>query len=385
MTRLAVERVTEDVRAGLEGVARENAELRRSQAQLKLEQEKQVSTLDRLSDKEVIKALAQEVWRQAGISGTALLVGQRMNSLDSRCPESRHSKFGIPVATAAKDGREGPQGDGDEERQFSINDVSKLVERLLGSVTRGIRLLEVGGPSVLALDQRVAVALERWTLDNVSSLFYLEAAAYSAEARLPQVTVAAARIVDTADKIGVPTISFFCDIPPGSEADQSLSDDEVVSVSPPLLGLVYSIIFQLTLLLPPLTDIGSLLTASQVASLNTSFGGWPIALEILSKLLTMAPPFLVCVIDGFYAFENPGMDSMPTHELLSVLQNAMEEEQKVLKVLFTNSRRAFSLVQAIPQERREIVEGTRTAGSGRGRMSAGRAVLDLRMDMTRNL
>lgn len=385
VTRLAVESGNEDVRVGLEGVARENAELRRSQAQLKIQQEKQTSALERLSEKEVIRALAEEVWRQAGLSGTSLLVGQRMNSQDDQSAEDAHSHSRISYIAAATDDQNKVRGDGDEERQLSVNDIARLVERLLGSVSRGVRVLNIGYPSALALDQRVAVVLERWTLDNASTLFYLEAAAYSAEARSPEVTVAAARIVETADKIGLPTISFFCDIPPGSDADHRGSDDEAASVSLPVLGLVYSLIFQLTQLLPPLTNIGSLVVASQVSSLNASFTSWPLALEILAKLLTVAPDFLLCVVDGFYAFETPEMDSTTIRELLNVFQNAMGTRQKVLKVLFTNSRRAFSLVQAIPSERREIIEGMRRAGSGRGRVPAGRAIVDLRMNVMRNM
>ncbi|CAD6588021.1 MAG: hypothetical protein ASARMPRED_003382 [Alectoria sarmentosa] len=384
VTRLVVEEVNEDVRAGLDGLARENAELRQGQAQLKMEQEKQTAALERLSDKETIKALANEVWRQAGLSGTALLVGQKRNIMDDRCTEGAafHSHLGITASTT--DSHEKDRGIEDKDSQLTIADVSKLVERLLGSICYGVRVVDVGCPPTLALDQRIVVALERWTLDDTSTLIYLEAAAYSAEARSPQVTVAAANIVESADKIEVPTISFFCDVPLTSDVEHLGSDDQVASTSPPLLGLVYSLIFQLSQLLPPLTNIGSLITFSQVASLKASFSSWSLALRILSKLLVVAPPFLLCVIDGFHAFEVPETDSKSTRELLSVFQNAMEMEHKIFKVLFTDSRRAFSLVQALPRERREIVEGMRRAGSGRGHVPAGRAFVNLRMDMMRN-
>lgn len=378
VTRLAVERIDEDVRVGLEGIARENAELRQSQAQLRVEQEKTTAALERLSDKGMITTLAQEVWRQAGISGTALLVGQRNNGNGDREDVGIFSD--LRITAAAVDGQESCRDNGGEGRQLAIADVSRVVERLLDSASRGIRVIDVGQPPALALDQRIAVALERWTLGSASTLLYLEAAAYSAEARLPQTTVAAARIVDTADKLGLPTISFFCDIPPTGENDHRASGDEAGSVSPPLLGLVYSLIFQLTQLLPSLTNIASLLNVSQINSLEASFTSWPLALQILSKLLDVGPPFLLCVVDGFHAFEIPDIDSTPTRDLLGVFQNAMKFEQRVLKVLFTDSRRAFSLVQAIPWDKREIVEGTRRAGSGGGQASAGRTFVNLRMD-----
>ncbi len=46
-----------------------------------------------------------------------------------------------------------------------------------------------------------------------------------------------------------------------------------------------------------------------------------------------------------------------------------------------DSRRAFSLVRVIPWEKREIVEGTRRAGSGGGQASADRTFVNLRMDI----
>ena len=361
-------------------MARENAELRQGQAQLRVEQEKTTAALERLSDKGVITGLAQEVWRQAGISGTALLVGQRNNVNDDRSLKDAGIHSGLRITAAARDGQESYRDKGDEGRQLAIFDVARLLERLLGSVSRGVRVIDVAQPPALALDQRIAGALERWTLDSASALLYLEAAAYSAEARAPQTTVAAARIVDTADKLGLPTLSFFCDTPLTAETGHLTSDDEAGSVSPPLLGLVYSLIFQLTQLLPPLTNIASLVDVSQIASLNASYTSWPLALQILSKLLDVGPPFLLCVVDGFHAFETPDVDSTPSRELLGVFQTATEVEHKVFKVLFTDSRRAFSLVQAIPWEKREIVEGTRRAGSGGGQAPAGRTFVNLRMD-----
>ncbi len=364
-------------------MARENAELRQGQAQLRVEQEKTTAALERLSDKGVITALAQEVWRQAGISGTALLVGQRNNVNGDRSLNDAGIHSGLRITAAARDSQESSRDKGDEGRQLAIVDVARLLEHLLGSVSRGVRVIDVGQPPALALDQRIAGALERWTLDSASALLYLEAAAYSPEARAPQTTVAAARIVDTADKLGLPTLSFFCDIPLTAETGHLTSDNEAGSVSPPLLGLVYSLIFQLTQLLPPLTNIASLLDVSQLASLNASYTSWPLALQTLSKLLLdAAPPFLLCVVDGFHAFETPDVvvDSTPSRELLGVFQTAMEAEDKVFKVLFTDSKRAFSLVQAIPWEKREIVEGTRRAGGSGGRAPAGRTFVNLRMD-----
>lgn len=385
VTRMVAETTNEDLRAGLEGLARQYAELIESKAQERIRDEKQIALLQRLNDKDEIGAMNQAVWCWVGISGTQLLVGQRRNNQDDQSLQDTQSRSPL-VPAATPDGQEEVQGFEDEGRQLTIIDASRFVERLVGSICRGVRVIDVGCLPGLALDQRIAIALERWTLkQDASTLLYLEAAAYSAEARSPQVTVAAARIVEAADQIRLPTLSFFCDYSLSeSDPNHLAPDDEEASVSPPLLGLVYSLIFQLTQLLPPLTNIGSLITDSEIASLNASFTSWSLALRILSKLLTVAPSFLLCVVDGFHAFEGSGTDLTPTRELLGVLQKAMEVERKVLKVLFTDSRRAFSLVQTIPMERREIIEGMRRAGSGRASVPAGRTFVDLKTDMMRN-
>ena len=380
VTRLAVERIDEDVRASLQEIARESVELRRRQAQLRAEHEKQTAALDRLSDKDIIRTIAEEVCRQAGISGNAFSVGKKRNITQGRCPEDPGFSSSIRITAAAIDDSEDSPGDGGEKTQLAMVEVSRLLEPLLGSAPRGERVIDVGHLFCIALDQRITVALERWMLETTSALLYLESEAFSAEARSPQVTVAAARIVESAQKIGLPTISFFRDTPLVDEDEHIASDNERADALRLLLGLVYSLILQLTQLLPPLSKVDSLMFNSRFASLKASAASWPLALDTLSKLLVLAPPFLLCIIDGFHALETPIMDSAQTHELLNVLRTAMQMEQKIVKVLFTNSKRAFSLIQAVPRDRREIIEGTRKAGFGRGHVPVGRAFMNLKMD-----
>ena len=378
VTRLAIEDATEDVRVGLQGLARDNAELRQMHAQMLTEQEKTTAAMNRFHEPGMIKTILTELWHSAGFGGTALLIGQKRNmredlSIDEVASDSRFRM----TAGAESDQEHKWEQESDE---LKINDVSCLLERLLRIISRGVRVVDVGCTPNVTFDQRITTSLEQWTLGNVSTLLYLEAESECALAHLPQVTVAAARIVDGAEQVRVPTISFFCDVEPTNDFQYQASNDEMAT---PLLGLVYSLTFQLTNLLPPLMCVGSLMTSSEAASLKASSSSWHSALRMLSSLLTVAPPFLICVIDGFHAFESPDLDPAATRELLSVFQKAIEVEHKIFKVLFTSSRRAFTLIREVPWERSEIIQGFRTGGIGS--VPAGRAFLDFEMDtMMRN-
>ena len=202
-------------------------------------------------------------------------------------------------------------------------------------------------------------------------ILYLEAGLHCIEARLPQVTVAAAKVVNAAEKVKIPTISFFCDASPLGDAHYHQTREEGTS---PLLGLVHSLIYQLTKLIPPLTNVGHLVASPQAGSLEASFTNWSSTLKLFQDLLEMAPPYLLCIIDGYHAFENPTLDSSPTHELFEVFQKAERMQNKVFRLLLTNSRRAFSLVKEVPLDQCEIIEGLGRPGNGRGR-PAGRVFM----------
>ena len=181
-----------------------------------------------------------------------------------------------------------------------------------------------------------------------------------------------------AEQINVPTISFFCDVPgPNHIPHERTNDGRMTS----LHGVVHSLIYQMTNLIPPLTDIGDVILFSQAASLKTSLASWSSSLRILSSLLAIGPPLLLCIIDGYFAFESPNSDAVATRELLGVLQKTVDTKDKVFKVLFTNSRRAFSLVQEVSWNQSEIIEGHGRPGDGWAALS-GRTFVDFDFDGT---
>ena len=377
VTRLAVEDVTEDLRSGLEGFARETAETRQFREKVLLEQERTTAAVNSLRSSEAVEQLAALLWQHLGKSGTALLVDQNVHNKGERLTAESGTPPQTRLPTIPMDGQGEASGNDDI---LTISRFSVMVEPLLDGIAHGIRLVDVDCPLGLVLDQRIAIALKSWTLKTISTLLYLEAEFEYVEARLPQVTVAAARVVKEADNIKIPTISFFCDVPASEDVQHHRTNDEKM---PFLLGLVYSLIYQLTQFIPPLTDVGSLVPLSQVATLETSLASWSSSLQILSSLLAIAPPFLLCIIDGYHTFEPSTTNSAASRELLEVLQKTVHMDQRVFKVLFTNSRRAFSLVKELKWDQSEIIEGRGAARDGWGAPS-GRTFLDLDFDGTRS-
>lgn len=370
VTRLAVEDVNEDVRAGLSGIARENAEIRLTQDRIML-------GLKHLANPETLQRKNTQLWHQVGLSGTALLLGQKENE-DSKKIEAQVAitSGAFQVATKASDQQLSSEYLEDEpsETQFTIYEIGQLMEPLLNILTQGVRVVDTNFPSPMAFDNRVSIALERWTLSQKSTILYLEFSGMSIGRHSPQMTAAACKIVNSAAQLSIPVISFFCNHPTSvpQPADHHTSQPENI------LGLIYSLAFQLSQIIPPLTKTTLHLSLTQLTALDLSPTSWTLALHVLARLLEHSPPLLLCVIDSFHQLDMSPTSSTHTHELLCVLQNAMKTEGKVFKILFTDSKRGRSLISEIPLESREIIEGERRSGTGRGvgRAPAGRGFIE---------
>ena len=383
VARLEIEGVRDDLRAGFQGQAREIRELRRANDMLLIQHAEKAAAIERLQDSKAMEALHDRLWSKAGALGTALLLGQKENMEAEENSSNQVAAVQDPVSLTSSPPDHDNDNNGNKPEALDgptkMFTLSRSVERLLSLIPQGARTLDFQVLPALAFDQRIAIALERWTRAKNPTILYLEATASCVEAQLPQVSVAAARIVAAADELKLPTISFFCNTRPAINHPSS-STDTKVDIAAPILGLVYSLIFQLIDVLPPLTETGPLIDMSQVESLDGNITSLPKALELFSQLLTLAPPYLVCVIDSFHDFEPSIKNTTHTRDFLGVIKKSLDLEHKIFKFLFTDSMRAFSLLPEIPSERREIVEGVRTTGNGWMGASAGRAFADLRFD-----
>ena len=336
-----------------------------------LEQKKQTAALEKLIDPEACSTMHAQLWLKAGLSGTALLLGQKENEDTERI----EGEVVTPSQLRVRASDEVLEHPGTEvtvpQGRHTIVEISHSIEPLLDFIIQGVRAIDTQFPPSMSFDQRIILPLERWTLTKTSTILYVESSAVCTEPQVPQLTVAASRIVDSAVRLSVPIISFFCDVPvasPHLESHDLMEQEDI-------LGLLYSLTFQLVQIIPPLTQMELPFLPSQLANLDLSPTSWTAALQLFTRLLELAPPLLVCVIDGFHALESVATNSDHTHEFATSLQNAMGAEGKVFKILFTDSRRGFSLFKKIPRENREIIEGVRQSGARRsgGKAPAGRA------------
>ncbi|KAL9039294.1 MAG: hypothetical protein Q9214_004935 [Letrouitia sp. 1 TL-2023] len=209
VTRLAVEDVNKDLRAGLSGIAHDNAEIRLTQDRLML-------GLKHLANPETMQRKNTQLWHQVGLSGTALLLGQKENE-DPKNTEDQVAitSSAFQVSTKASDQQLSNEYLEDEpsEIQPTIHEIRQSMEPFLDILIQGVRVVDTNFPLPMAFDNRVFIALERWTLSQRSTILYLEFLSMSIGRHSPQVTAAACKTVNSAAQLSIPVISFFCSRP----------------------------------------------------------------------------------------------------------------------------------------------------------------------------
>lgn len=239
----------------------------------------------------------------------------------------------------------------------NVNQMQVLMEKLLVYVTRGARILnEPEDVLPIATHERVTVAIGSWLQSSSSSLLYLE---YPPTTHLiPEISLVAYRIVLSADSLNAPVLSFFC-------RENTAQDQEVSSKdADPLVGLVYSITYQILTQLPVLQNQKSIDPDSDLQGLNAT--SWTKALELLSKALELLPPLALCIIDGLEEFER-GREAR-TGELVNVFRQQLKRPEKTLKVLFTSSTRSFGLLDCLKGDEIDIIDTSAHSFGGRGKM-----------------
>ncbi len=116
---------------------------------------------------------------------------------------------------------------------------------------------------------------------------------------------------------------------------------------------------QILSVLPPLDWLDSKFSPDQFDQLDGSSGSWSKAISLLEDTLALAPPLLFCVIDNLNVVPTNGSH---VKEFIAPLRHAMKAEGKTLKILFTTSLRAFTLLPALSGDEIRIIEGIRRPG-----------------------
>lgn len=128
-----------------------------------------------------------------------------------------------------------------------------------------------------------------------------------------------------------------------------------------LVLLLYTLIRQLTLLVPKSLEETSSITAL-LESLDGTTQSIPAALNILQVLLRHAPSLLFCVIDGMQLIDFPELEQY-VNDLLKILR--ARDDGKVFKVLLTSEGYFSSAANLDVEERLNCLHSPRRgAGSG---------------------
>lgn len=357
VTRLEIEDMKDDLRAGREGVERYRAEVEKASTILQERQGAIVAHLERLTDKANIDALAEMLWRKVGLNGTALLLeGLREAPITSLmlCAED----FNTAVSSSGSVQFISKTANNDLSSEIfpiEIANLSAWIELVLYSIVKGVRLTPVNN-ELATFDDRLGLAIRRWMGSQKSTLLYLESRASFGMST--QVSMAAARIIKSAAELKIPVISFFCSYSAfdSEEAVDHMSRNES-PVCDPFMGMLHSLTFQILSQLPPLDKIS--VPEKQVLSEkpDVTIMGWRQTLDLLQVVLAASPPLLLCVIDSLQVFEQGYAEQI--RAFVNTLKLATQAPNRITKILFTNSLRAHTLVQQLSVDQLAILEGTR--------------------------
>lgn len=140
-----------------------------------------------------------------------------------------------------------------------------------------------------------------------------------------------------------------------------------------MIALLYSLIMQFINLLPESFQSTPILSRETFRCLNGSLSSVDTALEILDNLMALAPPALVCVIEGVGRLEN-SETMIPIAKLVNMLRS--HGQGRRLKVLFTTFGASYVLGRKMDiQERVQTTRMTRPGLYPSGVASASNAMM----------
>ncbi|KAE8353677.1 hypothetical protein BDV28DRAFT_132676 [Aspergillus coremiiformis] len=167
-----------------------------------------------------------------------------------------------------------------------------------------------------------------------------------------------------ARKARLPVISHFCSLPTEERNGMTLFEQGLIS-------LAYSLIRQLIDYLPPVLEghAACNLSTERFSPLNGTMTCWKEVLSLIDILLYLAPPVVVCVIDGLDVLEDSSTDAQirslvrtlltHTRHQTTPTADGTESQDVLLKVLFTVVGRPNTLVEALSENHLILSESNR--------------------------
>lgn len=212
----------------------------------------------------------------------------------------------------------------------------------------------------LSVSREVYVKIHRWLTTANAEAIALEGPSGVTEPS--QSTLTSAFVLRSVNQAQIPVIGHFCYYDPREWASYDRTEQ--------LLHLVYSLIYQLALIIPEGTDadnhFGVDLSPSRLSCvLGGGVDHLDAAISLLGDLFKLAPPLLFCVVDGLRRVDstsNPPALRSSVDKLLTMLcttASKKTESNGALKVLISTNGSSLALRE---KERAALLKVIRDSG-----------------------
>ncbi|KAF7555178.1 hypothetical protein G7Z17_g2378 [Cylindrodendrum hubeiense] len=226
--------------------------------------------------------------------------------------------------SVSEDGSNGPCS------RYEIERLSRLISVYLED---GREDVSRAAPSSNLPDE-VLIQMQRWIQAPESKMLWVGGDPVSPYGS--GLSHAAMRLSTVSMEAGLPCVSFFC-----KPRYNFTNTSHVSGREAGLIALLYSVITQLTYLLPTEFTATKDLDEAQFHLLDGSMDSVPVALQIIQALLTHAPSSLIWVLDGLQLAENQA--TIPhLKAFIDILRD--EEIKRVSKVCFTTDGNSYVLM-----------------------------------------
>ncbi|KAK4195604.1 hypothetical protein QBC40DRAFT_288817 [Triangularia verruculosa] len=210
------------------------------------------------------------------------------------------------------------------------------------------------------IPQEVFTELSKWIGGTRPPMMWIEAPADSPSG--PVLSQAAIEAVNTITNAGTPCISVFCKSRYGFASRMKLGHRDAAVVS-----LYYSVIRQLTRIVPPEFDGRPELRKQNLERLDGTLKSLSIASRVIVALLKHAPPSIAWIIDGIEFAGGSTESNEYLREFIHILRG--QEEERTSKACFTTDGRSMVLDRTIRV--RERVDASRLTLARPGAVLAG--------------
>lgn len=325
-TRLYLEELGQDLRAGLEGQARQRAEM-----------EYHASTIARQIEQSRMERL--ELRKEAGVQFTHLVAELQKLVYGRALAYIQHERpillaSDLPVLNSLTvDSAYGISNT--PSMEWIAEDIAINSVHLEDYFHRDrVRLPYDSLGPVPALQQDLFQRLIDWTTETneSSKVLWLDGPPTDADDLENSLTMLASYFVNIAASSGVPTLSCLCELRRGERLRPSNTTLEVQA----LLCLAYSLVRQMIEILPPKFETYIDLSVTRFAKLDGTESSWADVISVLRDLVALMPDKLCCVIDGLHWIDT-AMSERLLRDLLKELRNDK------FKLLITTTGRSATL------------------------------------------